>query len=110
MENELKENLVVLLYAFNNCYTLICDVDDLEKELISQQMRSDKGKPVTPLEIDYEKNEWTWGRYGSKIGNGIRGMSFGVIGVYDRRNIKHLSTMMYDSRNATQDPGCCFDD
>ena len=91
------KDLVVLQYAFNECYVQVVSVQRAIKE--------------SRLAINTD-NE-TWGD-GIEIGKGLLRASYqgrdGVIGVYDRRNLKHLDQMVHDAVEGTREPAPFSDD
>ena len=96
-----KGNLVVLMYPPNTCYTRVV------------KFRGDK---IDGLEVDIENEVWSYtidgsegifiGRSRNLCGKGRHG----VIGVYDRMNIEHLNTLVFDGREATRDRLSLVDD
>ena len=88
-------DLVVLIYASNTCYATVVKVDDVPKS-------EDDG-----FGLDLKNEIWSYRGQILKIGEDTyhrpdcRG---GVIGVYDRTNIEHLSSMVHHSINATSRP------
>lgn len=88
------ENLVVLRYSSNICYTRVNRADKVS---------------TRNFELDLVNGTWTVMDFNSKpytnsigkrryIEHGCRG---GIIGVYDRTNIQHLNSMVSDSQEAT---------
>jgi hypothetical protein len=99
-KNQYKlENLVVLQYSPNACYTNVVDASSRECT------------PYEELTLDLENGKWTYhlshrvkrtkeiGQSGY-VPSGERG---GVIGVYDRTNIKHLNSMVFASNDAVRE-------
>jgi len=89
-----KEDLIVLKYASNTCYVQAVDVSEAEK---------------SGLEVDIEKELWTY-RCWHNCKIGTRRSEYdqhsfkcreGIIGVYDRTNTKHLSSMVHHAGEAT---------
>ncbi|MAH03849.1 hypothetical protein CMI39_03635 [Candidatus Pacearchaeota archaeon] len=96
MDEIKEENLVVLTYAVNNCWTNvkeISDIDDkdfsinLEKELWSYRCWKD-------IKIGKKRSPYT--TYSDECREGI-------IGVYDKTNIKHLDFLVHDAIESTKD-------
>jgi hypothetical protein len=80
------EDLVVLQYASNTCYTTLTRVSEVK---------------VKNFSVDIEKSTWSYDEYRDrKIGDArLYGAHFGVIGVYDRTNDQHLNSMLYAARD-----------
>jgi|GEM_PF-1914250 len=95
------ENLVVLEYSENECYTNVVSA----------------GKKIQGLEIDSENGLWSFREWKDiEIGesrniNDYHGIArkYGVIGVYDRTNTKHLDFMVSAGREATKSRGSVID-
>lgn len=95
------EDLVVLKYADNTCYTNVVNISDLKDKDFS---------------YDIKKKTWTY-KYGNyddrcpktyKIGEESRhcswGCQFGVIGVFDRTDTGQLSFMVSCAKRSTEEP------
>lgn len=85
-----SEDLVFLSFAMNCCYTTLSE---------------ECPKEVT---VNLDDGSWTYTREPDRtyrIGEGCRigGRTYGIIGVYDRRNVGHLSSMISNAREATSD-------
>ena len=99
------EHLVVLKYASNTCYTEVVDVSGFEDEW-----------------FHLDVNEGLWGyKFGGffhqesqerKIGESryIGRAKYGIIGVYDRTNTEHLSSMVHSANEAVESPSSWVDD
>lgn len=103
-----KEDLVVLMYSDNTCYTRVVTLEEAE-----QKPRKSSGY----FKVDPKKGEWRreyrFRTVTKKIGESMymdHGCRYGVIGVYDRTKIEHLDSMVYDGREATSSQGSCVDD
>jgi len=87
------ENIVVLQYADNECYTtVVVPIDAIKKH----------GKNFS---IDLTNNTWIYNNKRHKIGESCyidNHSHYGVIGVYDQTLIKHLNRMVMDSKSATE--------
>lgn len=91
------ENLIVLQYANNECYTTV----------VSVKKATSKHKSFS---VDTTKNKWSYEGKEYKIGNSrYIEQHYGVIGVYDRMSIKHLDSMVHDAKEATSSRGYCLD-
>ncbi len=95
-----EENLAVLQYASNTCYTQVVEFKDV-KEAVT---------------VDLEKKVWTYLDFKNvKIGKArsqyLNGHEFrdGIIGVYDRRNTEHLDQMVHDAAEATHETSDHYD-
>jgi hypothetical protein len=94
-----KEDLVVLCYATNECYTNVVPLNEDEQK----------------IKVDTEKGLWSllegrrdcYGKAYFKIGYDMKHCNWdsreGIIGVYDKTDIEHLGHMVYHSREATYD-------
>lgn len=83
------EDLVVLQYASNTCYTTVVRVGEIKEESFS---------------VDLEKSTWSFREYKDrKIGDSRycpTDRQGGVIGVYDRTNDDHLRLMLHAAQEA----------
>lgn len=103
----LLENLVVLEYASNNCWTNVRNA----KEVLDEMGSLDKEKGKTSedyykFSINLNNGTWSWWKYKEiPIGNSrsTSGIHQRIIGVYDRTNTSHLSSIAHQSINATTD-------
>lgn len=94
-----EKNLVVLMYAMNNCYVQAVDVPDAKK---------------CGLELNIEKAQWSYCEWkNTPIGQrraandpkyGLP-CKEGIIGVYDRTSTTHLNTMLHDATEAVDSGG-----
>ncbi len=94
--NHRLEDLVVLMYAPNECYTQVVEA---------------KGAEVKGLEISPEKGIWSFQKWRDVPIGRMRMLTlptdgpyehrFGVIGVYDRTKIEHLDSMVSHGKEAT---------
>ncbi len=90
-----KEDLVVLKYASNSCYTQVITAEEAEQQ-------------TENLIIDTVNGTWTFDGETFSIGergirwHGSRKKRYGIIGVYDRTNIRHLDLMVIDGKEATE--------
>ncbi len=99
------EDLVVLMYSPNVCYTKVVE------------FRENKIKGLT---VDIEKGVWSYRGLENLLINTVNisiGCSrctldsrYGVIGVYDRENINHLGNMVSNGIEATRDRFSLVDD
>ena len=99
---ELKEDLIVLMYASNNCYFEIVPYHD----------------GIKNLSVDFIKGTWSYREWeNNQIGkardffykNGIGRFNEGIIGVYNKTKIEHLNSMVFDIIEARRDPNECSD-
>lgn len=94
----LEENLVILRYSPNICCTQVVNLKD---------------EPSKKFELDLEKRVWSFDKW-EKIPIGTsrsdRDYRDGIIGVYDRTNIKHLNSMVNDAKKFTESLGSVLDD
>ena len=101
------ENLVVLEYASNNCWTNVRNA----KEVLAEMSSSDKEKKEVSgdyhkFSIDLDNGTWNWWKYKEiQIGNSRSTTEHHekIIGVYDRTNTSHLSGIAHQSIDATKD-------
>lgn len=88
------ENLVVLQYSPNNCYVQVVDVKDVKEKNFS---------------IDIPKETWSYDSWKDiEIGNSRspfhprNGLyEYGIIGVYNRLDTKHISNLASAAREFT---------
>jgi len=101
------ENLVVLEYASNTCWTKVRDAKEVQEEMQSlREKKSKEDRGYYEFSIDLDKGTWCWWKYkGIKIGESryTGGHGERIIGVYDRTNTSHLSSLAHESINATTD-------
>jgi len=118
-------NLVVLVYSSNICYTTLYEIDENLK-IVSRGKYPDSMDRVKYVsqgfELDLNKNLYRTifgaDRRGSYIKNGFvikdgwnqigdsvipQDHGDGLIGIYDRTNFEHLSSMLSASHHATED-------
>ena len=87
------EDLVVLRYAQNECYTSVVAAADVEDDKFN---------------IDLEKQVWSYREWENrKIGQGRPTHDvtdhYGIIGVYDRTNTNHLDSMVHDASESVRE-------
>lgn len=105
-----EKNLVALVWASNECYTQVVEPSFVsEREVMGGEMGE---KPYTwkwaKLELDLKKRTWKHGNKHGNIGRGYLPYGFGaygLIGIYDRTNIKHLGAMINDAMTAVDAHG-----
>ncbi len=102
-----KENLVVLMYASNTCYTNVVLPDNPSVKEAKTIIDADAGTFTAP-------DPHAYGSVGTyQIGGNPRrcplGSRWGTIGVYDRTNLGHLNNMVHAANSATEDQGCIED-
>ncbi len=103
-----RENLIVLMYASNNCCTKVVLPDDPRVKESGAIIDEEKGIWSAPNSEDPAREPQI-----QKIGQSrhiFRGCRHGVIGVYDRTNFKHLEAIVYDGCEAVRDTGSLIDD
>jgi hypothetical protein len=86
-----KEDLVVLRFASNECYTNIVDLAKTDPKEVS---------------VDEKKGTWKYEEQIREIGQSRYidpHCKYGVIGVYDRSLTEQLNSMVSASQNATED-------
>lgn|SRR3989344_2147349 len=85
MAIELRD-LVVLVFAPNNCYTKVKRADDFEDD---------------NLQVDIARGLWSYSPWKNvPVGKSRfvdRCSRYGVIGVYDFRDVGHLDAMVHDA-------------
>lgn len=85
-----RENLVLLQYASNTCFTSVVD-----------QFPAD-------VELDLAAGVWRYQGAAYPIGTKMRycdwGCRYGPIGVYDRTQTSHLDFMVHHAAEATREP------
>jgi len=98
------ENLIILQYTSNICYTTVTplDINNLPKEVLSVDTSNGTWKMVPStsqktLRIRHDMR---------RCEDGCRG---GVIGIYDRTNIEHLNSMPHAAKDATRETLSCVD-
>jgi hypothetical protein len=92
-----KEDLVVLVYSQNNCYTSVLSIKKAEEEYEKWS-----------FSVDVDKNTWSFHGKNYKISESRTceyGARWGIIGVYNRLNDKHLDYMVGASKKATSSKG-----
>ncbi len=99
-----KDNLVVLAYASNSCYVTVLELSKYEKMDPS-------------LVLDFRQGGWlncsfNLTRFGDRRPEYYqKGPGYhqpcreGIIGIYDRTNLKHLKSMVFAATEATLGPG-----
>jgi hypothetical protein len=103
------ENLVALIYANNECYTNVVELSEVDQRPVTDPIEGPWTWPK--LVVDLEEGVWYQeGETPAKIGRahfrhhfGGSILKYGLIGVYDRTNIRHLNTMVSNSKEATED-------
>jgi hypothetical protein len=111
-----KENLVALIWADNNCYTTVVDLDYVSERQVYDG-EDKKHWNWAKLKLDLKKGIWQHGKKEAKIGQhftdpcGIWSENgYGLIGIYDRINLEHLGRMVRDAQAATKSrSGGCWD-
>lgn len=109
MADKIKmEDIVVLQYASNTCYTQIVELKDAEEK----------------VDVNLERKVWTYTALKDrdanfkniKIGKArspyLNGHEYrdGVIGVYDRRQTEHLDQMVHDANEAVRERHSALED
>jgi len=98
-QSYVEENLIVLYYNGNNCVTSMGSLTAFRNK--GKTIWLDPGK----LEVDLEEGAWSFDSRGESIGRGKHMEDYmreGVVGVYDRTNLKHLAQFMRDSQEAVK--------
>jgi len=98
-----KGNLVVLMYAPNNCYTNVIKVDRVKDK---------------EFKVDLENRVWSFqdwkdvpiGRSRSPYDNHSYERRDGIIGVYDRTNTGHLNSLAHAVKTFTESDSSPVDD
>jgi len=99
-----RKNLVVLMYATNNCYPKVVNLEDAEKE--------------NSFNVNCSEGKWSYRCWKDvKIGqsrNPYDNFSYkpkdGIIGVYDRLNTNHLNSLAHDAKEFTSSDSYAFND
>lgn len=108
-----ERNLVALVWANNTCYTAVVEPSFVsEREVMGGEM----GEPPctwkwAKLELDLTKGTWRHGHKHGNIGRGYLPYGFskyGLIGIYDRTDIRHLHAMVSDAMEAVDAHGGAF--
>jgi hypothetical protein len=105
-----RENLVVLAYAENSCYTDLFKLSDLEKK--------SKDIEINPqdLEIDFKDKIWSFKVWSGRIGEGRKDLGhynrdrWGVIGVYDHSKYDHVWNLVHDAQEALETSGSMIEE
>ena len=104
------EDLIVLRYSPNSCYTHIDNFLTIKDNPQINEYAPTK-KFYDSLQVDLQKGTWRVdGFENGRIGSGttlFNGYHLGIIGVYDRINDGHLNVLLHDSKEATR--GLCYD-
>ena len=90
------KDLVVLAYSQNECYTSVLSIKQAEEKY------KEYG-----FSVDAEKNTWSFDKkdYLIPISRTCQhGSRWGIIGVYNRNNDRHLGLMVSHSKEATSSP------
>lgn len=85
------KDLIVLKYSPNVCYVRVVKADKVKEET---------------FEIDLERMVWSFGGFKDvKIGQSrpTHNAEYGIIGVYNRRDIRQLDTMVHDATEITNE-------
>jgi hypothetical protein len=100
-----RKDLVALVWGNNPCCTTVVEIDTVSEKEVNDP--EDGPWKWPKLEIDLEKGTWKHGKKREKIGYHFNGVCeiwttyrYGLIGIYDRTNLKHLSRMVWDSNEA----------
>jgi hypothetical protein len=99
------EKLVVLRYAHNECYVHAVSLAELREDTEAMSLRK---REYTSLKVDTTKGTWEYDGNSLRIGKGSFAqeggemLSFKIIGIYDRTNLKHINQMLDDAREATR--------
>ena len=93
----LRKNVVVLVYAPNNCYTRVVPLAEAEEVTVNCQdgLWFDGGGTIRQI--------------GEHRNCGLDSVREGVIGVYDRSLIEQLNSMLHAAEYATRQPPCMAD-
>jgi len=96
------ENLVVLQYASNICYTELVklELDKLPDGVLSVDLNEGTWEADIPNFCYSTKRTLRFGDEKRKCPDSCR---FGTIGIYDKSNIVHLNTMLHDAQDATEE-------
>jgi hypothetical protein len=105
-----EKDLVALVWASNNCYTKVVEPSCVsEHETTGGEMDEPRYTwKWAKLEFDLEKGTWKHGKKYGNIGRGYLPYGFsryGLVGIYDRTNIKHLDAMVHDAMSAVNAHG-----
>lgn len=101
-----KEDLFALVYADNPCFVSVVTLEEVDEKQVHDPESGPWKWPK--LILDLKKGTWRQGPKGEirKIGNGHPD-GYGLIGIYDRTNLRHLDRIIDDAREATYPkPGC----
>jgi hypothetical protein len=94
----LAENIVVLVYGDNNTVTKVVPI-----------CLAHEGIEVHCEEGIWKEENGTVHQIGEHRPCGRDAVRAGVIGVYDRSDIRQLNSMLYAAEYATRPPPCPFD-
>lgn len=87
------DRFAVLVYTSNNCYEVVHATTVIDG-----------------FSLDVEANSWTFDGETFEIGRMQYGFRYGgVIGVYDKNNLDHLTSMIRHAQEATTLPSGPFD-
>jgi hypothetical protein len=103
-----KEDLFALIYADNTCYVSVVKLEEVDERQVHDP--EDGPWKWPKLILDLKKGTWQQGPKGEvrQIGDGHPD-GYGLIGIYDRTNLKHLDTLVWDVREATYPKHGVFD-
>ena len=90
MKRDELENLVVLMYAGNTCYTKVVVATNAQI----------KGLRIRPEKSIWSYRDWKNVPIGKMRTIYKNASQFGVIGVYDKTMIEHLDSMVHDAVEA----------
>ncbi len=103
-----RDNLVVLVYSDNVCYTVVVRADDPRVEKSRATIDEKSGTWTAPHPSDPALAPQTQEIGKNRYFN--HGSRWGVIGVYDRTKLEHLNSMVRDSQEATDDTSSFLED
>jgi len=104
-QNFEEKNLVALIFASNTCYTNVVELSEVSGKRVHDP--EDGWWNWAKVELNLAKGTWKHGRKHGSIGGSCRyddGGSkngYGLIGIYDRTNLKHLDSMCHAAKDAT---------
>ena len=93
-----KSDLVVLRHSLNECYVELVSIQDIK----DNRGLFEHYKQRYDFSVNINTKTWSCDGQIFKIGNRRtrRGASYEIIGVYDRKSLKSLRTMLNDASDA----------
>ena len=109
---EYNKDLIALIWADNTCYTSVVELSEVDARMVYDG-EDKKYWSWGELVIDESKGTWKQRNKSGQIGDHFSNPSglwnesrYGLIGIYDRTNIKHLGYMIRHAQEAVESMHC----